>query len=158
MKTGAWLALCCCLSANVSAKHPRNLQPVETGAGYVLAADFVAREKAATFTLKAGQYITRFEDSKAWYLLGDANCLEMHVVPPKQPEAAYRMPFDCGIYLPKDASGQALFFAIREAIPYNQDIGVLINAIIKSGEGSFQYPISKRHVVGLRMHLQASPP
>ncbi|NUO75928.1 MAG: hypothetical protein HOQ32_07930 [Lysobacter sp.] len=129
---------------------------VEQGVSYVLAQDFVASEKAATFTLKAGTYVTAFEDSKALYLLGGANCLEMHVVPPKQPEYAYTKPFNCGIYYPKAEQGQALFFYIREALP-RSEFGLIVNAIIKAGEGSFNYPISKKHVVGLRSRLQAAP-
>jgi hypothetical protein len=135
------------------AKHPRNLQLVEHGPAYVLAENFVATEKAATFTLKAGTYVAKFEDSKATYLLGDANCLEMLVVPPKQPEFAHTTPFNCGIYYPKAATESATFFAIRAAIPRNPEIGWLINAIIKSGEGGFNYPISRKRVVDLRSKL-----
>jgi hypothetical protein len=135
------------------AKNPRNLQQIEHGPAYVLAENFVATEKAATFTLKAGTYVAKFEDSKATYLLGDANCLEMRVVPPKQPELAYAMPFNCGIYFPKAATESATFFSIRAAIPRNPEIGWLINAIIKSGEGSFNYPISRKRVVDLRSKL-----
>lgn len=140
------------------AKHPRDLTPIQDGAAYVLAEDFVATEKAATFTLKAGTYVSAFEDGKAFYLLGEANCLEMHVVPPKQPEHAYTMPFNCGIYYPKAEAEQALFFAIRGALPYNDEMGPIINAIIQAGEGSFNYPISRKSVVGLRPRLRAVAP
>jgi hypothetical protein len=139
------------------AKHPRNLTPLENGPRYVLAQDFVAIEKAAMFTLKAGTYVTAFEDSKALYLLGDENCLEMRVVPPKQPEHAYTMPFNCGIYYPKANSEQALFFYIRGALP-RAEFGLIVNAIIKAGEGSFNYPISKKNVIGLRLQLHAAQP
>ncbi len=140
------------------AKHPRNLEPVESGGTYVLQEDVVSQEKAATFTLKAGTYTAELEDAKALYLLGAEHCLELRVVPPKQPEHAYTMPFNCGIYLPKDPAGQALFFTIREAIAYNPDAGFLINAIIKYGEGSFHYPISKKHVADIRQKLRAPEP
>ena len=134
------------------AKHPRSLTVIEQGASYILSEDFVVSEKAATFTLKAGTYVAAFEDSKALYLLGGADCLEMHVVPPKQPEFAYTKPFNCGIYYPKAEDGQALFFYIREALP-RSEFGLIVNAIIKAGEGGFNYPISKKQVVGLRSRL-----
>jgi hypothetical protein len=117
----------------------------------------VATEKAATFTLKSGTYVAAFEDSKALYLLGEANCLEMHVVPPKQPEHAYTMPFSCGVYYPKADGEQALFFYIRGESP-RTEFGLIVNAIIKAGEGSFNYPISKKNVIGLRPQLHAAQP
>lgn len=135
-------------------KHPRNLVRLENGPSYVLAEDFVATEKAATFTLKAGTYVASFEDSLALYLLGGANCLEMHVVPPKQPEHAYTQPFTCGVYYPKSGSEPARFFVVRGALPRNPEMGLIVNWIIKAGEGSFDYPISKKNVIGLRDRLQ----
>jgi hypothetical protein len=140
------------------AVHPRNLNPIENGPKYVLGEDYLATEKAATFTLKAGTYVAAFENRDALFLIGSPNCLEMHVVPPKQPEHAYTMPFNCGVYYPKDDSQQARFFYIRGAVPPNPEFGWLINAIIKSGEGAFQYPIGAKYVLGLRPRLQVSQP
>ena len=117
----------------------------------------MASEKAATFTLKAGTYVAAFEDEQALYLLGEADCLEMHVVPPRQPEHAYTMPFSCGIYLPKAEGGQALFFSVRGAAP-RTEFGWIVNAIIEAGEGSFNYPISRKHVIGLRPRLHVTQP
>lgn len=138
--------------------HPRYLTLVPDGIAYVLAEDFTATEKAATFTLKAGTYTTLFEDRTGYYLLGDADCLEMRVVPPKQPEHAYTMPFNCGVHLPKDVSEPARFFVIRAAIPPNREYGLIVNAIIKAGEGGFNYPIAAKYVVGLRERLSVPPP
>jgi hypothetical protein len=144
-------------SSVAHAEHPRNLVPIESGPRYVLAQDFLSTEKAATFTLKAGSYVAAFENRNALFLLGEANCLELHVVPPKQPEHAYTMPFNCGIYYPKQEGGQALFFYIRgESRP--TEFGLIVNAIIKAGEGSFNYPIAKKNVVGLRQQLQLAQP
>jgi hypothetical protein len=141
-----------------AATHPRYLTLVPDGVDYVLAEDFTATEKAATFTLRAGTYTTLFEDKSGYYLLGAADCLEMRVVPPKQPENAYTMPFNCGVHLPKDEQEPARFFVIRAAIPHNSEYGVIVNAIIKAGEGGFNYPISAKYVVGLRERLSATPP
>lgn len=158
MKLRPFFLLSALLAPAAFAKHPRNLEPVEAGGAYVLQEDVVSQEKAATFTLKAGTYTAELEDAKALYLLGDEHCLEMRVVPPKQPEHAYTMPFNCGIYLPKDPAGKALFFTIRGEIPYNPDAGFLINAIIKYGEGGYQFPISKKHVADIRLKLRAPEP
>ena len=144
----------------VLAEHPRNLIPVEDGVRYVLAEDFVATEKAATFTLKAGEYTTAFENDRAYFLLGGPDCLEMRVVPPKQPENAYTMPFTCGILYPKTETEQALFFIVRGVQPHIREVGPIVNLIIKAGEGNFDYPISRKQVVGLRPRLlpvQAAP-
>lgn len=140
------------------AVHPRHLTPVENGPSYVLAEDFVAVEKAATFTLKAGTYLVAFEDERALYLLGGLNCLEMRVVPPKQPDRAYTMPFTCGVYFPKAEAEQARFFVVRGTQPQHREMGLLINFIIQAGEGSFDYPISKKAVVDLRPRLRPSSP
>lgn len=142
----------------LAGKHPRNLEPIANGQKYELAEDFVATEKAATFTLKAGTYVAAFEDGPALYLLGGENCLEMRVVPPKQPEAAYTMPFTCGIYYPKSETEQARFFVVRGAQPYQKDVGLLVNFIIKAGAGSFDFPISKKAVVDLRPRLRVIQP
>jgi len=145
------------LGPRAAAQHPRNLTPLQDGTVYMLAEDFVATEKAATFTLGAGEYVAAFEDEKALYLLGGTDCLAMHVVPPKQPERAHTMRFTCGIYYPKAESGRALFFAIRGAQPRHREMGLLINWIIAAGEGSFDYPISAKRVVDLRARLRAVP-
>lgn len=146
-----------CATPAVAAKHPRNLKPIENGPAYVLAEDFIATEKAATFTLKAGTYVASFEDSRAIYLLGSGECLEMRVVPPKQPEHAYTMPFVCGIYYPKSEKEPARFFAIRGDLPRHAEMGLLVNWIIKAGEGSFDFPISAKRVIGLRAKLALPP-
>lgn len=158
MKSRAWSFTCCLVAlvgvpSRALAEHPRNLTPIQDGATYVLAEDFVATEKAATFTLKAGQYIAALENDKAIFLLGGPECLEMHVVPPKQPEHAYTQAFTCGIHYPKAATEQARFFVVRAPIPRDPEFGVLVNMIIKAGEGNFDYPISKKSVVDLRPRL-----
>jgi hypothetical protein len=158
MKTKLSLIALLAWSPAALAVHPRNLTPIENGAKYVLVQDYVATEKAATFTLKAGTYVAAFENRDALFLVGSPNCLGMHVVPPKQPEHAYTMQFNCGVYYPKDESTQARFFYIRGAIPPNPEFGWLLNAIVKAGEGAFQYPIAARYVVGLRLKLHASQP
>jgi hypothetical protein len=129
-------------AADARGVHPRHLEPVVEGAVHTLAAPFVFREKAATFTLAAGDYRVAFEDRRHWYLIGAANCLEMHVVPPKNPAAQYRMPFDCGIRLPKDAAGAAEFFVVRATpdTPARSGQGLVVDAIIRAGYGKFDFP------------------
>lgn len=147
-------ALLLLVATAAHARHPRNLTPLQNGGSYVLAEDFVATEKAATFTLKAGTYVAAFEDERALYLLGRADCLEMRVVPPKQPERAYTQPFDCGVYFPKVESEQARFFAVRAAHPRRGEFGLIVDAIVAAGAGSFDYPISAKRVVDLRPKLR----
>jgi hypothetical protein len=149
----AFLVVAFSIAPRAGAEHPRNLEPIHDGATYLLADDFVATEKAATFTLKAGKYVAAFENDKAIFLLGGLECLEMHVVPPKQPEHAYTQAFTCGIQYPKAATEQARFFVVRAPLPHDPSFGVLVNAIIKAGEGNFDYPISKKRVVDLRTQL-----
>jgi len=157
--TGRFLGIALLLVAEplAAATHPRYLTPVENGTAYVLAEDFVATEKAATFTLRAGTYVTLFESAQGAYLLGAGDCLEMHVVPPRQPENAYTMRFNCGVLLPRVEQEPARFFYIREALPHNSEFGLITNAIIKFGEGNFQYPLSRKSVVDLRSRLSAMP-
>ncbi|HWS39723.1 MAG TPA: hypothetical protein VN247_00365 [Arenimonas sp.] len=110
----------------------------------------MAQEKAATFTLKPGKYLATFEDKDAVYLLGDPDCLEMYVVPPKQPEYAYTQPFNCGIMIPKIATKPATFFAIAGKQPRFEEMGAVINYLIQRDEGRFNFPINSKYVVGLR--------
>ena len=138
--------------------NPKRLAVVESGAVYRLAEPWSYREQAATFTLKPGDYVLRYEDAKAAYLLGEGACVDMHVVPPKQPEMANTQAFPCGIYLPKDAKANASFFFIRGQAPHYREMGPVVNAIIKAGEGSFDFPTSRRGDAHLRGQLVASPP
>lgn len=121
--------------------HPRHLDREPEGARYALAEAFVFSEKAATFTLAPGEYRVAFSDRRAWYLIGPPRCLVMRVVPPKQPEAAYEMPFECGIKLPREAGQPADVFVVRGA-PAESALGqgLLIDAIIKGGTGKFDFP------------------
>ncbi|RPI16687.1 MAG: hypothetical protein EHM60_01470 [Lysobacterales bacterium] len=143
-------------SAAAVAKHvyPKYLEPVEDGATYELAEDYVFKEKAATFTLFEGSYVVKFEDSKAVYLIGGSQCLEMSVVPPKNPDAAWADKWDCGVFLPKDPEKGAAFFMIRRTPgqPHSGN-GWLIDEIIKAGYGSFDFPTSKHDDRSLRAQL-----
>lgn len=143
------------VSSTALAKHvyPQHLTPVTEGARYTLAEPYVFKEKAATFTLRPGEYVQYFEDRKAIYLLGGEGCADMNVVPPKQPEYAYTMTFNCGIWLPKDPSKGAAFFFIRGKSQQTQSMGLIINAIIKAGEGSFDFPTSRHDDAALRARL-----
>lgn len=144
------------LSAGAVAKHvsPKQLTPVSDGVGYALTEPYVFKEKAATFTLAAGHYVLRFEDTKAWYLIGPSACMEMAVVPPKNPAAAWSDRWDCGVFLPKDASKGAAFFMIRRTPeqPHSGN-GLIIDSIIRAGYGSFDFPTSKHNDAVLRERL-----
>ncbi len=144
----------------VLAKHvyPKNLEQVQHGVAYQLEDDYVFKEKAATFTLSAGTYVQQYEDSKAIYLIGNANCLQFNVVPPKNPAAAWTDTWDCGIFLPKDASKGAAFFMIRKKHEEKyMGNGALIDAIIRAGYGSFDFPTSKHDDMVLRVRLARQP-
>ena len=143
------------LATSAAAKHvyPQHLDIVANGEKYSLAIDYVFKEKAATFTVRAGEYVQTYRDSKASYLIGAPNCADMNVIPPKQPEFAYTKTFNCGIYLPDDPRKGAAFFFIRakaEGIPSG---GLIVDAIIKAGEGSFDFPTSKHDDALLRGQL-----
>jgi hypothetical protein len=129
------------LTMNAHAKHvyPRYLTPVANG---------------ATFTLAAGTYVQRFEDRKAIYLIGDDRCVEMSVVSPKNPAAAWKDTWECGIYLPKDPAAGATFFLIRRTPdkPHSGN-GLLIDSTIRAGYGSFDFPMSNRNDLRLRSQL-----
>lgn len=140
------------------AKHiyPSGLKQVVDGAVYELQENYIFQEKSATFTLSAGKYKHRYEDSKAIYLMGDNSaCLEMRVVPPKNPEAAWSEKWDCGIFFPKDPKKGAAFFVIRKTpnAPTTSNQGPLIDAIIKAGYGSFDFPTSRHNDNILRNKL-----
>jgi hypothetical protein len=137
--------------------HPKSLSPVQDASTHRLAQDYVFIEKAATFTLAAGDYLAAYEDRNTVYLLGDGECLEMKVVPPKNPAAAYRMGFRCGIMLPRDPAKGAAFFTIRGHIPAKRENGLVINAIIAHGEGKFLFPTSRHDDRQLRAQLQQQP-
>ncbi len=150
------------LSAVAVAKHvyPQNLTPIEGREAYRLAEDYVFQEKAATFTLFAGTYTPKYEDRRATYLIGDGPCLEMRVVPPKNPAAAWADRWGCGIYLPKDPAQGAAFFVIRRKPEQPQSgNGLLIDSIIEAGYGSFDFPTSRHDDAALRERLApATPP
>jgi len=148
------------LSTTASAKHvyPSSLTHVTNGATYALAENYVVSEKAATFTLAAGTYVQRFEDRKAIYLIGNDRCVEMSVVPPKNPSGAWKDTWDCGIYLPKDPAAGAPFFFIRRTPdePHSGN-GLLIDEVIRAGYGSFDFPMSDRNDLRLRSRLAERP-
>lgn len=152
------LALLCTAAA---AKHvyPKSLTPVADGVTFVLAESYVVSEKAATFTLATGFYVQRYEDRKAIYLIGDEQCVEMSVVPPKNPAAAWKDRWECGIYLPKDPAAGATFFFIRRTPdePHSGN-GVLIDSIIRAGYGSFDFPMSNKNDLRLRRQLVEHAP
>jgi hypothetical protein len=142
------------------AKHvyPKHLDRVEDGAVYTLAEDYIFKEKAATFTLSAGIYVQKYEDAKAIYLIGEADCLEFNVVPPKNPAGAWTDTWECGIFLPKDANKGAAFFMIRRTPEEkHKGNGVLIDAIIRAGYGSFDFPTSRHDDTVLRSRLSIQP-
>ena len=142
------------------AKHvyPKHLDRVEDGVVYRLADAYVFKEKAATFTLAAGEYVQQYEDSKAIYLVGPANCLQFNVVPPKNPAGAWTDTWDCGIFLPKQASKGAAFFMIRRKHEQKyMGNGALIDAIIRAGDGSFDFPTSRHDDAVLRGRLAPQP-
>lgn len=148
-------------SATAVAKHvyPKNLTPVEGGPTYTLAENYVFKEKAATFTLFAGSYVQKFENSRAVYLIGNNNCLEMSVVPPKNPAAAWVDKWDCGVLLPKDPDKGAAFFMIRRTPEEKHSgNGLLIDGIIRAGYGSFDFPTSRHDDTVLRARLVAAQP
>ena len=137
--------------------NPKRLQAVAEGAVYRLAEPWSYQEKAATFTLKPGDYVLRYEDAKAAYLIGADLCVDLYVVPPKQPEMANTQSFHCGIYLPKDPAASASFFFIRGKAPHYDGMGPIVNAIIRAGEGSFDFPTSRRGDARLRAQLAMVP-
>lgn len=149
------------LSTAATAKHvyPRNLTPVDHGAAFTLAENYVVSEKAATFTLSSGTYVQRYEDRKAIYLVGEGPCVELRVVPPKNPSAAWKDRWDCGIYLPKDPRVGATFFFIRKTpeTPHAGS-GVVVDSIIRAGYGSFDFPMSNKSDMQLRTRLLAAQP
>lgn len=148
------------LSAGAAAKSvsPRALEPVEDGAVYTLAEDYVYQEKAATFMLAAGRYVLRFQSRRGAYLIGEEACLTMTVVPPRNPAAAWSGSWDCGIYLAPDPRKGASFFMIRRTPEKHEPSGQgwLIDQIIKAGYGSFDFPTSKREDLLLRSKLVKS--
>ncbi len=152
------LGLVCCAAALAKHVYPQNLEPIEQGAAYRLAENYVFQEKAATFTLFAGTYRAKFQDRRATYLVGDGPCLRMHVVPPKNPAAAWSDTWECGVYLPRDESKGAAFFVIRRTpeTPHSGN-GVLIDGIIRAGYGSFDFPTSRQDDAALRERLVPAP-
>lgn len=149
------------LAAAAAAKHlyPQRLTPVSDGVSYRLAEPYVFKEKAATFTLAPGQYLVRFEDKKAWYLIGPDNCIELGVVPPKNPAAAWSDRWNCGILLPKDAAKGAAFFMIRRTpeSPHSGN-GLIVDSIVRAGYGSFDFPTSGHNDAVLRASLSRMQP
>lgn len=148
-------------STSAFAKHvyPKSLKTVQAGATYQLQENYIFKEKSATFTLYAGTYTQYYEDSKASYLIGDKNCLEMSVVPPKNPDAAWAEKWDCGIFLPKDSTKGAAFFMIRKTPdqPVDSNQGPIIDAILRAGYGSFDFPTSKQNDEVLRKNVVLKP-
>jgi len=139
-------------AATAKSVNPKVLDPVEDGAAYMLAEDYVYQEKAATFTLAAGRYVLRFQNERGAYLIGEEACLTLRVVPPKNPAAAWSGSWDCGIYLAPDPRKGASFFMIRRTPEKHEPSGQgwLVDQIIKAGYGSFDFPTSKREDVVLR--------
>jgi hypothetical protein len=161
MKHFALVALLLILPTATDAKHvyPKHLRPIVQGVSYTLEEPYVFKEKAATFTLSAGVYVQKYADTKAIYLIGSKDCLEFNVVPPKNPAAAWTDRWDCGIYLPKNPAKGAAFFMIRRTPEerVRSGSGPIIDAIIKAGYGSFDFPTSKHNDTLLRSKLVAAP-
>ena len=65
--------------------------------------------------------------------------------------------FPCGIVLPKDTGKPASLFFIRGKAPHYDGMGPVVNAIIKAGEGSFDFPTGRRGDDRLRALLAPMP-
>lgn len=117
-------------------KHPRHLKPVTSPILYTLAEPVSAEGYNITYTVKAGTYTLRYRDKKGAYLLGEGQCLHVYIHSPK---STGRADVECGVYLPDDPKRGAEFFRLRATAQHFPEMGPLVNWIIRSGNGSFDW-------------------
>lgn len=134
--------------------NPKHLNKVEPPVVYTLAHDVAVEGYNITYTVRAGAYTLRYEDSKGQYLIGEGDCLHLDIHSPKMTGSN---DWNCGLYLPKKADRGASFYRIRPAVGTNPEMGPVVNAIIRYGYGSFDWP-DKAESMQLRNELTAQRP
>lgn len=139
IRTFALLALLyAAASGSVAAKsvNPKHLKTVEPPVAYRLDAEVSAEGYNVTYTVKPGTYLLRYRDSRGSYLLGEGQCLHVHIHSPKSQSHS---DYECGLFLPHDAGKGASFYRIRPAAGHQPGMGPVVNWMIAYGTGSFDW-------------------
>jgi hypothetical protein len=126
------------LSGSAAAKsvNPKHLKTVEPAVAYRLDAEVSAEGYNITYTVKPGNYLLRYRDSHGVYLLGEDQCLHVHIHSPK---SEGHNDYECGLYLPDDTGKGASFYRIRPAAGHQPAMGPVVNWMIAYGTGSFDW-------------------
>lgn len=152
---GAFLILAAFFAtANAKSVNPRHLKEITPVVEYIFESDVVIEGYNITYTLRAGTYFHRYNDRRGRYLLGEGNCLHLEIHSHKVQGSN---DWACGIYVPDDTARGASFYRIRPNTDTNSEMGPVVNAIIRYGYGSFDWP-DKAESMELRNTLSARVP
>lgn len=124
-------------TAHAKSVNPKNLDEVVPAIEYRLERDVSVQGYNILFTLRAGKYLHRYKDKRGRYFVGEGNCMHLDI---RTPKMTGTNDWTCGIYVPDDPARGASFFRIRPTTPTHTEMGPVVNAIIRYGYGSFDWP------------------
>jgi hypothetical protein len=134
--------------------NPKRLEKVDPPVVHQLASDVTVEGHHITYTIRAGTYLLLYKDRGGLYFVGEGNCMHLYIHTPKMTGTN---DWTCGIYVPNDTSRGASFFRIRPVGQTHSEMGPVVNAIIRYGFGSFDWP-DKAESMELRNQLNVGGP
>lgn len=124
-------------TAEARSVNPKHLEAIEPPAEYRLATDVAVQGYNILYTLRAGKYFLRYQDRRGQYFTGEGECMHLDI---RTPKTTGTNDWTCGIFVPKDPKRGASFFRIRPVTPTHTEMGPVVNAIVRYGYGSFDWP------------------
>ncbi|MGL6224375.1 MAG: hypothetical protein ACRC6L_12425 [Steroidobacteraceae bacterium] len=131
--------------------NPKHLQQIVPPVAHVLEGDVSVQGHNILYTLRAGTYLLMYTDRRGRYFIGDGNCMHLDI---RTPKMTGTNDWTCGLYVPDDPSRGASFFRVRPVTSTSAEMGPVVNAIIRYGYGSFDWP-DKVESMQLREKLTA---
>jgi hypothetical protein len=139
-------------TAQAKSVNPKHLQELQPPVEYRLDGDVTIQGHNIAYTLRAGKYWLRFKDRRGSYFVGEGNCMHLEI---RTPKMTGTNDWTCGIYVPDDPGRGASFFRVRPETTTHSEMGPVVNAIIRYGYGSFDWP-DKVESMELRARLAMS--
>lgn len=137
--------------AHARSVNPKHLEQVQPPAEYRLEQDVAIQGHNILYTLRAGKYLLQYRDRRGGYFVGEGQCLHLDI---RTPRMTGTNDWECGIHVPDDPTRGATFFRIRPAAATHTEMGPVVNAMVRYGYGSFDWP-DKAESMELRVQLIA---
>jgi hypothetical protein len=136
-------------TAHAKSVNPKHLEALTPPVEYTLADDVSVQGYNILYTIRAGKYLHTHKDRRGRYFVGEGNCMHLDI---RTPKTTGSDDWSCGIFVPDDPTRGASFFRVRGVNPTHDEMGPVVNAIIRYGNGSFDWP-DKAESMELRERL-----